>query len=199
MFTPLIDQLIQSFKCLPGVGAKSAQRMAFHLLERNREGGKRLANALLQSLEQVGHCKTCQIFSETEQCKICTNPRRDQMTLCVVETPTDVVAIEQSGGFSGQYFVLMGRLSPIDGIGPDELGIPKLVKRVKESGVSELILAVSPTMEGEATVHYIAESVKDSPVKVSRIAHGVPVGGELEFVDGNTLSHAISGRRVIGA
>lgn len=197
MFTPLIEQLIKSFTCLPGVGTKSAQRMALHILERNREGGERLAKNLLQAIDNVRHCQRCRTLSENDLCKLCQNPRRTQDIVCVVETPADIIAIEQSAGFTGQYFVLMGRLSPIDGIGPEQLGIAQLVERVKADKIKELILAVSPTMEGEATVHFIAECLSNEPVKVTRIAHGVPIGGELEFVDSHTLSHAISGRKVI--
>lgn len=197
MFTRLIDQLIDSLKVLPGVGAKSAQRMAFFLLERNRDGALKLSSALAEAMEKVGRCEQCQTFSEEPLCQLCSNERRNKQVLCVVEMPGDIIAIEQSGGFNGQYFVLMGRLSPIEGIGPDEIGIHRLISRIKQGHIEELILAVSPTMEGEATVHYIADSLKDTTLKITRIAHGVPIGGELEFVDGNTLAHAFGGRRAI--
>lgn len=196
-FSPLIDQLVQGLRCLPGVGPKSAQRMAFHLLERNREGGLRLAEVLQQALEQVGHCAACHTLSELELCEICSDPRRDQQTLCVVESPADVLALEQAGGYRGVYFVLMGHLSPIDGIGPSDIGIDHLLQRVRDQQMKEVILATNPTVEGEATAYYIAEQVRAQGVAVSRIAHGVPLGGELEYVDSGTLAHALSGRRAV--
>lgn len=194
-FSPLIQQLITSLRCLPGVGPKSAQRMAFHLLERDSDGALALAEALQKSVSEIGHCKLCRTLSETEICDICSATDRDSSVLCILESPIDVLAVEQTGGFNGLYFVLSGHLSPIDGIGPEDLGIDKLLERVQSSDIKELILATNPTVEGEATAHYIAAQVKDLGVKVSRIAHGVPVGGELEFVDGGTLAHALAGRR----
>ncbi|EAR60909.1 recombination mediator RecR [Neptuniibacter caesariensis] len=194
-FSPLIQQLITSLRCLPGVGPKSAQRMAFHLLERDPDGALALAEALQKSVSEIGHCKLCRTLSETEICDICSATDRDSSVLCILESPIDVLAVEQTGGFNGLYFVLSGHLSPIDGIGPEDLGIDKLLERVQSSDIKELILATNPTVEGEATAHYIAAQVKDLGVKVSRIAHGVPVGGELEFVDGGTLAHALAGRR----
>jgi recombination protein RecR len=196
-FSPLIDQLVQALRCLPSVGPKSAQRMAFHLLERNRDGGVRLAEILLQALEQVGHCGACHTLSELELCGVCSDPRRDQQTLCVVESPADVLALEQAGGYRGVYFVLMGHLSPIDGIGPSEIGIDHLLQRVRDQQMKEVILATNPTVEGEATAFYITEQVRAQGVLVSRIAHGVPLGGELEYVDSGTLAHALSGRRAV--
>lgn len=196
-FSPLIDQLVQGLRCLPGVGPKSAQRMAFHLLERNREGGLRLADVLQQALEQVGHCGACHTLSELELCEICSDPRRDQQTLCVVESPADVLALEQAGSYRGVYFVLMGHLSPIDGIGPSDIGIDHLLQRVRDEQMKEVILATNPTVEGEVTAYYIAEQVRAHGVAVSRIAHGVPLGGELEYVDSGTLAHALSGRRAV--
>jgi recombination protein RecR len=196
-FSPLIDQLIQALRCLPSVGPKSAQRMAFHLLERNREGGLHLAAILQEALEQVGHCNACHTLSELELCEICSDPRRDQQTLCVVESPADVLALEQAANYRGVYFVLMGHLSPIDGIGPSEIGIDHLLQRVRDQQMKEVILATNPTVEGEATAYYITEQVRAQGVVVSRIAHGVPLGGELEFVDSGTLAHALSGRRTI--
>ncbi len=196
-FSPLIDQLVQALRCLPSVGPKSAQRMAFHLLERNREGGVRLAEILLQALEQVGHCNACHTLSELELCGVCSDPRRDQQTLCVVESPADVLALEQAGSYRGVYFVLMGHLSPIDGIGPSEIGIDHLLQRVREQQMKEVILATNPTVEGEATAFYITEQVRAQGVIVSRIAHGVPLGGELEYVDSGTLAHALNGRRAV--
>jgi recombination protein RecR len=196
-FSPLIDQLVQALRCLPSVGPKSAQRMAFHLLERNRDGGVRLAEILLQALEQVGHCGACHTLSELELCGVCSDPRRDQQTLCVVESPADVLALEQAGSYRGVYFVLMGHLSPIDGIGPSEIGIDHLLQRVRDQQMKEVILATNPTVEGEATAFYITEQVRAQGVMVSRIAHGVPLGGELEYVDSGTLAHALSGRRAV--
>lgn len=196
-FSPLIDQLVQALRVLPSVGPKSAQRMAFHLLERNREGGMRLAEILQQALEEVGHCGACHTLSELELCDICSDPRRDQQTLCVVESPADVLALEQAGSYRGVYFVLMGHLSPIDGIGPSDIGIDHLLQRVRDQQMSEVILATNPTVEGEATAYYITEQVRAHGVTVSRIAHGVPLGGELEYVDSGTLAHALSGRRTI--
>ena len=195
--SPLIEKLVESLRCLPGVGPKSAQRMALYLLERNREGGKHLATVLEEALENVGHCKQCRTLTEDELCGICTNPSRNRNLLCVVGSPADVHAIEQTGSYRGLYFVLMGHLSPIDGIGPDEIGIPELVATLKKQAVEEVILASNPTVEGEATAYYIAEQLKGFDIVISRIAHGVPVGGELEFVDGGTLSHAFNGRLVV--
>lgn len=194
-FSPLIDELIEALRCLPGVGAKSAQRISFQLLERNRGGAQRLSLALQQAVDKVGHCRSCRTLSEDTECRICRDPRRDQHTICVVESPADVVAFEQGGDYRGLYFVLMGRLSPIDGIGPEEIGIDRLVERVQALAVSELILATNPTVEGEATAFYIAEEMRRLGVAVSRIAHGVPLGGELEYVDSGTLSHALKGRQ----
>lgn len=197
MFSPLIDQLMEALRVLPGVGPKSAQRMALHILEREREGGERLASALSAAIEGVGRCASCRTLCETEQCSLCGSSRRDDSLLCVVETPSDVLAIEQAGSFRGKYFVLLGRLSPIDGIGPQELGIDQLVARLQQGEIRELILATNPTVEGEATAHYISERAKALGVTVSRIAHGVPLGGELEYVDGGTLAHALASRKVI--
>lgn len=201
-FSPLIDQLVQSLRCLPGVGPKSAQRMAFHLLERNREAGLQLAEILQTALIQVGHCSQCHTLSELDVCGICADPRRDHSLLCIVESPADVLALEQAGSYRGIYFVLMGHLSPIDGIGPEEIGIDRLIERVRlapteRAEVKEVILATNPTVEGEATAYYITEQVKALGVFVSRIAHGVPLGGELEYVDSGTLAHALSGRRAV--
>ncbi len=198
LFSPLIDQLVEALRVLPGVGKKSAQRMALHLLERDRIGGELLAEALQKAMGGVGNCNLCRTHSETDECAICSHPKRDRTVLCVVETPADVVAIESAGSFNGLYFVLMGHLSPIDGIGPEEIGIDKLVERIADEEVKELILATNPTVEGEATAHYIVEHVKPYGVSVTRIAHGVPLGGELEYVDGGTLTHAFAGRKVIG-
>lgn len=192
--SPLIEKLVESLRCLPGVGPKSAQRMALYLLERNRDGGLHMAAVLQEALEKVGHCRQCRTLTEDELCRICTSPSRQNQLLCIVESPADVHAIEQTGSYRGLYFVLMGHLSPIDGIGPEDIGIPELLDYLKQHQVDEVILASNPTVEGEATAYYIAEQLKDYAVSVSRIAHGVPVGGELEFVDGGTLSHAFNGR-----
>lgn len=196
-FSPALQNLIEALRCLPGVGPKSAQRMTLHLLERDREGATALSGALLEAVERVDHCSRCRNFTELEVCEICSDPRRDAALICVVETPADVLAIEESGGFKGIYFVLMGRLSPIDGIGPAEIGLDKFHQRVKEEGIAEVILATNPTVEGEATAYYLTDMLQSEGVKVSRIAHGVPLGGELEYVDGSTLAHALSGRRPV--
>ncbi|MGE0079930.1 MAG: recombination mediator RecR [Thiohalomonadaceae bacterium] len=195
--TPLIQELVDALRRLPGVGPKSAQRMAYHLLERDRDGARRIARALDEAVEKVGHCRMCRSLSEGDLCPICASSKRDRSLLCVVESPTDVQAIEQSTGFQGLYFVLMGRLSPLDGIGPAELGLDRLAQRLDEGEVKEVILATNPTVEGEATAHYISEMVHARGIRVTRIAHGVPLGGELEYVDGGTLSHAFHGRREI--
>ncbi len=193
-FSPLVDELIQSLRCLSGVGPKSAQRMAFQLLERDRKAGQRLAQSLASAMSDVGHCSSCRTFTEEDLCSICNNSRRQSDLICVVETPADVLAIEAGGHFSGRYFVLLGHLSPLDGVGPDELGLSLLQQHLASGEVSELILATNPTVEGEATAHYIADMAKQHDIKVSRIAHGVPVGGELEYVDSTTLALSFNGR-----
>jgi len=190
-----IERLMQAFRCLPGVGPKSAQRMTLHLLQRNREGAQALAEALLDALEHIGHCRLCRTLTEGELCPVCGDPRRDTGTLCVVESPSEVFAIEQATGFKGRFFVLNGRLSPLDGIGPDELHLDQLEQRLREASVRELILATNTTVEGEATAHYISEIARQYGVRTTRIAYGVPFGGELEYVDGTTLAHAFKGRR----
>ncbi|GGY65530.1 recombination protein RecR [Cellvibrio zantedeschiae] len=200
MFSPLIDELMSSLRCLPGVGPKSAQRMALHLLERDREGAERLAQSLHKAVEGVGRCKSCRTLTEQDFCGICNNARRDSSIICVVETPADVLAIEQAGTYQGKYFVLLGHLSPIDGIGPEDIGIDQLINLLQQATanaepIKEIILATNPTVEGEATAYYISERAKHHNVLVSRIAHGVPLGGELEFIDGGTLAHAFSSRR----
>ena len=193
----LLAQLIDSFKILPGIGEKSAQRMAFYLLEKNREGGAKLAKLISSSMEQIRNCASCRTLTEEKVCDICSSEKREKSLLCVVENPTDIIAIESSGSFKGKYFVLMGRLSPIDGITPEDLGIPMLIDRIGESEVKEIIIATSPTVEGDATSFYIRDQIKDASIIVSRIAYGVPMGGELEYVDNTTLSRAIQGRRKI--
>lgn len=191
----LLKELIDALRCLPGVGPKSAQRMAFHLLERDRDGGRHLARAMAEAMERITRCRRCRTLSEHEVCELCANPNRDPALLCVVEHPSEVVAIEQATDFRGLYFVLGGRLSPLDGIGPDELGLDRLEQRLAEGTVSELILAISPTVEGAATSQYIADIAAQHGVRATRIAHGVPLGGELEYVDGGTLAHAFAGRQ----
>ena len=197
-FSPALQNLMDALRCLPGVGPKSAQRMTLHLLERDREGATALAEALAGAVERVDHCTRCRNFTELEVCEICEDPMRDGSIICVVETPADVLAIEESGGFNGIYFVLMGHLSPIDGIGPAEIGLEKFHQRVVDEGIQEVILATNPTVEGEATAYYLTDMLQSQGVTVSRIAHGVPLGGELEYVDGSTLAHALSGRRTVG-
>lgn len=197
MFSPLIDELMSSLRCLPGVGPKSAQRMALYLLERDREGAGRLAQSLVNAVEHVARCQRCRTLTEQNICGICSNNRRMDSLLCVVETPADVLAIEQSGTYQGKYFVLLGHLSPIDGIGPEDIGIDQLISLLQQEPITEVILATNPTVEGEATAFYISERAKNVNVIVSRIAHGVPLGGELEFIDGGTLSHAFASRRTI--
>lgn len=194
---PLVQDLISAFTCLPGVGARSAQRMSYWLLERNRQGGSRLAAALTAAMEGVEHCPQCRNFAEQGLCPVCQDQRRDQALLCVVESPADVLAIEQSGEYRGRYFVLMGHLSPIDGIGPRDIGLDLLEQQISSGAVAEIILATSTTVEGEATAHYILDLTRSTDVSVSRIAQGVPMGGELEFVDGVTLAHALRGRQKV--
>jgi len=196
-YSPALAHLMAAFRRLPGVGPKTAQRMAFHLLERDRDGALDLSNALATAVSTIGNCRRCRMLSDGELCPICANPQRDGGLLCVVESPADVVAVEQSGGFRGRYFVLMGHLSPLDGVGPAELGIAALEAILEEGGVRELILATNPTVEGDATAHFIGELAARRGVKASRIAHGVPVGGELEYVDGGTLAHALAGRQAL--
>ncbi len=198
-FSPLIDHLIDCLRVLPGVGPKSAQRIAFHLLERNRDGGFKLAQALRETLQQIKHCSQCRNFSENDVCHLCSNPARDNTLLCIVETPADVVAIEQTAGFRGYYFVLQGHLSPLDGIGPKELGIETLMERIKNNPIKEVILATNSTIEGEVTAHHIAKLLKPFNISATRIAHGVPMGGELEFVDSTTLMRALTGRKTVDA
>jgi len=195
--SPALAGLIDALRTLPGVGPKGAQRMAFHLLQDARPGARALAQSLLQALERVGRCERCRMLTEGTLCTICAQPQRDLSTLCIVESPADVVAIEQSGGFRGRYFVLMGHLSPLDGVGPDELGMRELQLQLDEGTITEVILATNPTVEGEATAHFLSELVRARGIAASRIAHGVPVGGELEYVDGGTLAHALAGRQTL--
>jgi recombination protein RecR len=196
-FSPLLVRLIDALRCMPGVGRKSAQRIAFHILERDRGGAEELSRALAEAAQNIGHCKRCRMFTEHELCTICSASGRDDTTVCVVESPADVMALEDATGYRGLYFVLMGHLSPLDGIGPDELGIELLEGRLQADPVKELIIATNPTVEGDATAHLLADIAAKHKISPSRIAHGVPLGGELEYVDGGTLSHAFFGRRVI--
>ncbi|MFP4061170.1 MAG: recombination mediator RecR [Halochromatium sp.] len=191
----LLNQLIESLRRLPGLGPKSAQRMAFHLLERDRDAGRELARVMAAAMERIGRCERCRTLTEHARCALCSSARRDPSLLCIVEQPSDIVAIEQATDYAGLYFVLGGRLSPLDGIGPEELGLDRLAARFHEPELEEAILAISPTVEGLATAHYIGELARDSRLRLSRIAHGVPLGGELEFVDGGTLAHAFAGRQ----
>ena len=193
--SPLVDDLIEAFQCLPGIGPKSARRMVIHLLEKDRQAGKLLSESLFKTLDSVGNCKNCRIFSEKEVCNICSNLKRDPNTLCVVESVADVFAIEESNQYQGRYFVLHGSLSPIDNLGPDELGLNQLFLLVKENKISEIILATNSTLEGEATSHFIYDNLKEIDIlRITKLARGVPLGGELEYVDGGTIMHAISGR-----
>ena len=192
--TSLLNDLIEALRCMPGVGRKSAQRIAYHLLQRDRDGARHLAQALSQAVEKIGYCERCRTFSETPICNLCSSQSRDRSLLCVVESPADVYAVEEAG-YKGLYFVLMGHLSPLDGIGPDELGLEQLDKLLAEGEAREVILATNPTVEGEATAHFISDMVRKYSLQVTRIAHGVPMGGELEYVDSNTLSRALSGRQ----
>jgi len=196
-YSPKLTRLIDALRRLPGVGPKSAQRMALHLLQRDREGGEFLSRSIGEALTGIEQCPKTRMFCEPDHCGFCSVRREDTGQLCVVENPADLFAIEQGTGYRGRYFVLMGRLSPLDGIGPAQLGLPLLIEQLADGSVRELIIATNPTVEGEATAHYIAELAKARNVKVTRIAHGVPMGGELEYVDGGTLNHAFAGRQLL--
>ncbi len=191
----LLDSLIDSLKCLPGVGPKSAQRMAFHLLQRNREGAKNLADHLHKAVKEIGHCKNCRTFTEHDLCMICNDSNRLNKQVCIVESPADVFTIEKSTDYKGMYFVLMGRLSPLDGIGPKELGLEILEQRLTEQNIEEMILATNSTVEGEVTAHVLSEMAHKKNIKTTRLAQGVPVGGELEFVDQSTIAQAFNSRK----
>jgi recombination protein RecR len=193
----LLGQLVEALRCLPGVGPKSAQRMALHLLERDREGGCHLSAVLEEAMERMGRCRVCRDLTENELCRICANQRRDQSLLCIVESPSDVMAIENATGYQGRYFVLLGRLSPLDGIGPEELGLEELAERLKDHPPGELIIATNPTVEGEATAFYLQRMAQKYDIAISRIAHGVPLGGELEYTDQSTIAHAFSSRQKV--
>ncbi len=193
--SPRLEALIEALRCLPGVGARTAQRMAHHLLERNREAGRRLAQRLTEAMDGVGNCQRCRNFSDADLCTICSNSSRDISQLCVIEMPADQLAIENATGYRGLYFVLLGRLSPLDGLGPRELGLDLLAARLGEGEVNELIIATNPTVEGEATAHYLSQLARQNDVRPSRLAHGVPLGGELEYIDRGTLAHAFGARQ----
>ena len=197
VYSPLLNQLIEALQCLPGVGVKSAQRMAFHLLDKDREGGRRLAAVLDSAMRSVRNCERCRMLTEEALCRFCASDRRDASQLCVLETPADLLAIEQSGAYRGRYFVLMGHLSPIDGIGPAELGLELLERRLAAERFNAVVLATSVTVEGDATAHLVATLAHKHGLRASRIAYGVPVGGELEYIDGGTLARALTGRREI--
>ncbi len=192
-----LEALIQALRCLPGVGPKSAQRMAYHLLQRDQEGAMRLSDSMKNAVERVRHCNMCNTFTEVEVCEICVSPRREKSLLCVVETPGDLLMMEQTQSYRGLYFVLMGRLSPLDGIGPKDIHMESLIRRASDGVVTEVILATNFTVEGEATAHYISELLGEQGLKVSRIARGLPVGGELEYVDAGTLAQAFIERRTV--
>ncbi len=193
----LLELLLEALRCLPGVGPKSAQRMALHLLERDRDGGLHLSTVLKDAMERVGHCRVCRNLTENKVCRICANERRDQSLLCIVESPSDVIAIENATGYRGRYFVLLGRLSPLDGIGPSELGLEELAERLRDHPPGEMIIATNPTVEGEATAFYLQRMAQKHDITISRIAHGIPLGGELEYTDQSTIAHAFASRQEI--
>ncbi len=193
----MLNRLIEALRCLPGVGPKSAQRMVFHLLQHQRQRGLHLASCLEQAMSQINHCQRCMNYTEQNFCALCQNPNRDSSLLCVVESPADVTAIEQSNSFQGKYFVLMGKISPLDGLGPDDIGLPKLKNLIVEEGIQEVILALSPSVEGQTTIHFIHQLLRDQSINITQLAHGIPSGGELEFLDGNTIGNALRNRALI--
>lgn len=193
----LLGRLLEALRCLPGVGPKSAQRMALHLLERDRDGGNHLSAVLEEAMERIGRCRVCRDLTENDVCRICANERRDQSLLCIVESPSDVIAIENATGYKGHYFVLLGRLSPLDGIGPEDLGLDELAKRLQDNPPVEMIIATNPTVEGEATAYYLQRMAQKYEFTISRIAHGVPLGGELEYTDQSTIAHAFMSRQKV--
>ena len=192
-----LSRLVDALRCLPGIGPKSAQRMAFHLLQHQRQRGLHLASCLNDAMNNIGHCMRCNNYAANDMCSICSNTTRDLTVLCVVESPGDVAAIEHSSAYQGGYYVLMGKISPLDGIGPDDIGLPQLQKLVVDSGIKEVILALSPTIEGQTTVHFIQELLRPHAVRISQLAHGIPSGGELEFLDGNTIGSALRNRAAL--
>lgn len=193
----ILTRLVEALRCLPGVGPKSAQRMVFHLLQHQRQRGLHLAACLEQAMNKIQHCQRCTNYSEQAFCTICQNPHRDGSVLCVVENPADVAAIEQSNAFQGKYFVLMGKISPLDGLGPEDIGLPRLKQLIIEENIKEVILALSPSVEGQTTIHFIHQLLRDQPVNMTQLAHGIPSGGELEFLDGNTIGNALRNRAII--
>ena len=195
--TECLEDLVNALKCLPGDGPKSALRLAYYLLQRNRSGAKKLSQSISTALEQLGNCKLCNNFTEQEICNICDSPKRDENTLCVVEMPTDLLMMEQTRSYNGMYYVLMGRLSPLDGIGPKEIHLAKLIHRIKNADITEIILATNFTAEGNATAQYIQDLLKDSKIKITRIARGLPMGGEIEYIDSGTLAQAVVERKKI--
>lgn len=192
-----LNRLVDALRCLPGVGPKSAQRMVYHLLQYQRQRGIHLASCLEHAMNHISHCQRCNNYTEQEQCDLCLNPSRDASMLCIVESPADVLAIEQSKAFQGKYFVLMGKISPLDGLGPEDIGLPQLKNLVATENIKEVIVALSPSVEGQTTVHFIHQLLKDQHIHVSQLAHGIPSGGELEFLDGNTIGSALRNRAVI--
>ena len=197
MKSPALEELIEALRCIPDIGPKSAQRTAYHLLQHDKAGAGRLAESLARAVKSVRRCAKCNTFAEAELCSLCASPKRDASQLCVVETPGDLLMMEQTLAYNGLYFVLMGRLSPLDGIGPKEIGLDVMLRRLEGGEVREVIVATNFTNEGEATAHYIGEMLKDRGLKVTRIARGVPVGGELEYVDTGTLAQAVAERRPV--
>lgn len=192
-----LNRLVEALRCLPGVGPKSAQRMVFHLLQHQRQRGLHLASCLEQAMNDISHCDRCNNYTEKGLCALCENPERDPSVLCVVESPADVSAIEQSNAFQGKYFVLMGKISPLDGLGPDDIGLPRLKSLILQEEIKEVILALSPSVEGQTTVHFIRQLLRDETIHISQLAHGIPSGGELEFLDGNTIGSALRNRATI--
>lgn len=193
----MLSSLVEAFRCLPGVGPKSAQRMVYHLLQHQRQRGLNLASCLEQAMNQIRHCERCANYTEQNLCMLCQNPSRDSSLLCVVESPADVSAIEQSNAFQGKYFVLMGKISPLDGLGPDDIGLPRLKNLIIQENIKEVILALSPSVEGQTTIHFIHQLLRDQPINITQLAHGIPSGGELEFLDGNTIGNALRNRAII--
>lgn len=193
----MLTSLIEALRCLPGVGPKSAQRMVFHLLQHQRQRGLHLASCLEQTMNRIQHCERCTNYTEQKLCVLCQNPNRDSSLLCVVESPADVSAIEQSNAFQGKYFVLMGKISPLDGLGPDDIGLPRLKNLIIQEEIREVILALSPSIEGQTTTHFIHQLLCDQPINITQLAHGIPSGGELEFLDGNTIGNALRNRAMI--
>lgn len=194
-----LNRLVEALRCLPGVGPKSAQRMVFHLLQHQRQRGLHLAACLEQAMTQIQHCQRCNSYTEQDFCSLCQNPNRDATVLCIVESPADIYAIEQSNAFQGTYFVLMGKISPLDGLGPEDIGLPKLKALINQEEIKEVIIALSPSIEAQTTMHFINQLLRDEQINISQLAHGIPSGGELEFLDGNTIGNALRNRAAINA